>query len=134
MEAADEYQPWKFPIEHRDHAFVLIVSRELLTKIDEAGSRADFLLQMQQELESLINETDHPHIVVSFEDARFVTSGVLGMMVQVHQWAEKKDGRLHLAGLDPQVSKVFTLTRLDKLLHVYTSVDDALAAFDQNDQ
>ena len=132
MSDTDPNAGWDFPIEHRDHAFVLHVKGEVLRSIDDPALRAGFLLQLQQELEALIADTDHPHIVASFDDARYINSGILGMMVQVHKWAKAKNGRLNLAGLDPNVSKVVQMMRLDKMLNVYPTVEEAVADFGQS--
>ncbi len=120
---------WEFPIRQVQDAFVLTITGQIMEQVDDALLRASFLVEVQQRLENLAQQMQTPKLVVCFEDHRFVTSGVLGMLVQVNTWVKRLGGQLHLAGLDPQASKVFALTKLDKLLKAYPTVEEAVAHF-----
>ena len=68
-------------------------------------------------------------VVLDLTKVQFVDSSGLGAIVAAMKPLD--DGRrLDLAGLTPTVDKVFKLTRMDTVLKLYDTLDDALAETD----
>ncbi|MEM8957088.1 MAG: STAS domain-containing protein [Pseudomonadota bacterium] len=72
--------------------------------------------------------TDGPErIVLNLALVGFVDSSGLGAIVGAMKQLALGQ-QLELAGLTPNVEKVFRLTRMDRVFRIHTSVDDALSA------
>ncbi len=75
--------------------------------------------------------TDEPgvRIVLSFLGVQYLTSLVLGRLIQVHKRLAESGGELRLADIDPQLYEIFAITRLDRLFRVFEREDDAVSSF-----
>ena len=65
-------------------------------------------------------------VVLDLSPVRIVPSLALGLLVQVSQKCRARQQRLKLAGLQPQVRQIFSITRLDRLFEFVDSVEAAL--------
>lgn len=68
-----------------------------------------------------------PRVVLDLDGVAYISSAGLGALVSVHQGFMEARGRLILAGTNPKVRKLLTLTSLDKLIQNADSVAEALA-------
>ena len=66
-------------------------------------------------------------VVLDLDDLAYISSAGLGALVSVHQSFMDARSRLILAGTNPKVRKLLTLTSLDKLIQSTDSVEEALA-------
>ena len=73
-----------------------------------------------------LSEKGAGHIVLDMSDIAFMDSSGLGAVVTVMKQMGR-DKTLELAGLTTAVSKVFALTRMDKIFAIYPNVQDALS-------
>lgn len=74
-----------------------------------------------------VMDAGNPHIVLDLSSIGFMDSSGLGAVVSLLKYTGK-EGKFELAGLSPMVSKVFALTRMDKVFHIYSDTCDALGA------
>ncbi len=70
-------------------------------------------------------DTGGAHIVLDLSEVKFVDSSGLGAIVAVMKHLGEAR-RLDLAGLTPDVNKVFRLTRMDSIFVIHDSVAKAL--------
>ncbi len=126
MEQVNDGSQWSFPVEQRQGVAILAFPSDAYNRINDPVARATFLIQAQQEIEDLVQQTDHPKLLVSFDDVAIVTSGLLGILVQVNKLVNDRGGQFHIVGLQPRVSEVFSVMNLDKLLKIHPTVDEAL--------
>lgn len=94
---------------------VLIV-RVLAERIDAAAA-----LRFKDALRELTGAASH--VALDLRDVQFVDSSGLGAIVAVMKLMGSTR-RLDLAGLTPNVDKVFRLTRMDSIFTIHNSVDD----------
>jgi anti-sigma B factor antagonist len=82
----------------------------------------------------LLALTEEPgvRIVLSFLGVQYLTSLVLGRLIQVHKRLAESGGELRLADIDPQLYEIFAITRLDRLFRVFEREDDAVSSFAGN--
>lgn len=74
-------------------------------------------------------QTETPaKLVINFDDVKFFSSQTLGMLLNVWKKVEKYGGKMVIAGINPQLSRLFRITNLDKVFEFYEDVDRALAA------
>ena len=64
-------------------------------------------------------------IVVDLARVDFLDSSALGLLVSVQRDLEGDSGQLKVACPQPQVSKVFRITRLAEVIPIHDSVDEA---------
>jgi anti-anti-sigma factor len=58
----------------------------------------------------------------------YVSSMGLGMLVRVHARMNKIGGDVKLAALQTTVTQIMSVVGLNRLFHIYPTVDDAIAA------
>jgi anti-sigma B factor antagonist len=67
-------------------------------------------------------------VVLDLTDVTFIDSSGIGVLVGAHRKADAAGAMFALAGARATVGRVFELTRTNRLLRIYASVDEALAA------
>jgi anti-sigma B factor antagonist len=78
-------------------------------------------------------EADKPaKILVDFTDVRFFSSQLLGMLVDVWKRLKAHNGKMLISGINPQLSRVFRITSLDKIFQFHPDKESAMQAFSQN--
>ncbi len=85
--------------------------------------------RVESELMDLAETAGWPKFVLSFQGVRSVSSSVLGMLMSVNKKVQSLKGELRLANIDPRILEVFQLTKLDKVLKIYDTTQDALKKF-----
>jgi len=76
-----------------------------------------------------LTEVPGRRIVISFLGVRYLTSLVLGKLIQVHKRLAESGGEMRLADIHPQIQEVFRITHLDRLFEIYDHEDEAVASF-----
>ena len=66
------------------------------------------------------------HILLDLRNVDFIDSSGLGAIVAAMKQLDDRQ-QLDLAGLTPNVAKVFRLTRMDTIFAIYPDVDSAVA-------
>jgi anti-sigma B factor antagonist len=112
-------------IELRDIGEVLAVSfnqSSILDQrvIDEIGRELE-----QAELEAAGNRK----LLVSFQGVDFMSSAMLGKLVQLHKRCKADKIKLKLCSIANNPLDVFKITRLDKLFEIHPDANAALAKF-----
>lgn len=98
-------------------------------------ARARLKMLDDTELKTLMNLVDqasdaNPALTLVILDLSHVTmmpSMALGLLLQVSTKCAARRQRLKLAGLQPQLRRVFTITRLDRVFQFADSVETAMA-------
>lgn len=96
---------------------------EVVGELDENTSE-DFLDCIEEQIEN-----GHNRVVVDCTNLRYFSSYGIGALIRVHSRMKKRDGDVKLAALQGAAAQALRLTALDKVLAVYTTVEDALEAF-----
>jgi anti-sigma B factor antagonist len=82
--------------------------------------------QLREGLQRLVDAGDH-HVVVDLAGVEFMDSSGLGALVVMFKALRDVGGRLSLAAAQPAVHSVLTVTSVDRVIHVYDSVQAAEA-------
>ena len=77
----------------------------------------------------LVQKQDHRKIVLDFANVRFMSSQALGVLLQLKKATDAVKGRVMIAGIRPELHKVFKITNLHKLFSFHEHLDDALGEF-----
>jgi anti-sigma B factor antagonist len=89
------------------------------TKLEELG----------RELIETLNRTTEERVILDFRNVRFMSSSMLGKLVQVHKKSTEFKVKMKLCSIDPEIRQVFKITKLDKLFDIESDEASARAAF-----
>ncbi len=95
----------------------------LVGRLDLASSEA-----VKQQLVQAVGE-GHRQLVVDLDGVDFLDSSGLGALIGGLKVARVARGNLRIARPNDQVRLVLELTTLDRVLHPYATVEEALAGY-----
>ena len=72
------------------------------------------------------------NIVLDASELEFISSRGFGAMIKLHHHVRRRFGRLRVAALNQRIAPMARLLRLDKLLTIDRTVDDAITAFQKD--
>ena len=76
-----------------------------------------------------IEKTSEEQIILDFQKVQFMSSSMLGKLVQIHKKCKEYKAKLKLCSIDPEILKVFKMTKLDKLFDIEADEVAARKAF-----
>ncbi len=79
------------------------------------------------ELEALLEDKSISRVVVNFENARNLSSGVIGKMITFRTKLAQRKGRVAFCAVDPVIMHAIRLTYLDRLIPIYRGEEEAVA-------
>lgn len=94
-----------------------------ILQINEERFDAKLAPQFRAQIESVLNELS-PHLVLDIGAVRFMDSSGLGAVMGVYKLL--RDKKISVANPQKSVQDLFKLTRMDRLIKTYDSVDAAL--------
>jgi anti-sigma B factor antagonist len=98
----------------------LVISR--VDKVTVVEVQVGSLLDEQQidaigrDLFALVDESDRKLLLVDFAKVRFLSSQMVGTMVELQKKSSAIGGKVVFSSLRPELQKVFKVTKLDKVL------------------
>lgn len=81
------------------------------------------------DLVEMLNKTTEDRVILDFRNVKFMSSSMLGKLVQVHKKCQEFKVKLKLASIDPEIRQVFKITKLDKLFEIEADEASARKAF-----
>jgi anti-sigma B factor antagonist len=99
-----------------------VVSFETASVLD-----APLIQTIGSELYVLVDEQARRKIVLNFSRVRFLSSQMLGVLIALHKKSAAIKGRVVLCGLRPDLMKVFSIMKLEKILTIVPDENSALA-------
>jgi anti-anti-sigma factor len=97
----------------------------------QRGLKGEGETALRQRIDELVR-AGHRDIVIDLEPMPFVDSSELGRLIRSHLSVRQAGGRVRLCNLAPRVAALMKLTKLDTVLDVYNSVDEALTEIHRN--
>jgi anti-sigma B factor antagonist len=121
---------------HADHAEAQVVDmavRQLgsITVIDFRDRRLIDTARIEalgEQIGEIIANTPAIKLLISFEKVEYLSSTMLNVLIGIDNAIKRKQGKLALANLQPELQKVFTLMKLNKVMKICKSTDDAISA------
>ncbi len=102
-----------------DGVIILSVEKELKGEGEAA---------LRERLDALVRQ-GHLQILINLRDVPHVDSTELGRIIRSHISVRQAGGRVRLCNLTDRVMTLMKMTRLDTVLDIYGTEEDALAAF-----
>ncbi len=81
---------------------------------------------MRDELERRLAETNYRGMVMSFRDIDFMDSSALGLILGRYRTLSQQGGKMALCEVSPALKRIFELSGLLKILHLFDSEASAL--------
>ncbi len=82
-----------------------------------------------QQLYELVDRFDRRQLVLDFSGVRLLSSQALGVLLTLRKKLQAAKGRLVICGLRPDLRKVFSITKLEKLFKFEPDEEHALNVF-----
>ena len=105
----------------KDIAIVQFTNNRIL---DEAN-----IADIGNTLKVLIDEKDHPKLLLDFSTVDHLSSAALGMLINANNSIKQRNGQLRLTNIKPQIYEVFVITKLNKLFRILPDRAEALNSF-----
>ena len=83
--------------------------------------------ELKNRLDALVRE-GHLDILIDLKACPYLDSTELGRLIRCHLSVRKAGGRVHLCNLAPRIKILLEITRLDTVLDLFGTEDEALAA------
>ncbi|MBS3764427.1 MAG: STAS domain-containing protein [Planctomycetes bacterium] len=80
-----------------------------------------------------IFENNQNKVIFDLSNVSFMGSSGLGQIMRVYRTVKDTDGYVKVVNPQPLIADLFELTKLDKLIDIFPTVDDALQTEDQTD-
>ena len=87
---------------------------------------------VRDQILEVVDRTVPPKIVIDFAAVEFLSSAMLGALIRINKAVEEKKGTLALCNVHSNIKKIFKITSLDKLFHMYGKSEKAIKYVEQN--
>ena len=84
---------------------------------------------IKRELFKLVDKQNRGKLILDLSKVQYLSSTALGVLIPLHEKTQKLKGRLVLCGVNPDIRKVFKITKLEKLFTFKNTEGDALSEF-----
>jgi anti-sigma B factor antagonist len=85
--------------------------------------------EIGDEMNKLVEATRGIKLVVDFKGVEYLSSTVLGKLITLKRKVDAQNGRLRLCNIKKAILEVFSITKLDTIFEIRTTLDDAVAQF-----
>jgi anti-anti-sigma factor len=85
--------------------------------------------QLSRDLAEMLNKTTEERVILDFRNVKFMSSSMLGKLIQVQKKAGEFKVKLKFCSIDPEIRQVFKITKLDKVFDIEADDAAARAAF-----
>ena len=90
------------------------------------------LEEIGKELYRLVDEEDRRKLVLDFEKVQYLSSQAIGIILTLNKkLSPLKYSKMVLCGVGPKLMELLKITRLDRILVVKPTQQDAVKVFDQ---
>lgn len=90
----------------------------LVTFNEERIVEENQIRQLHKSFEPVIVKNQSKKMVLNFDNVKFMTSAMLGLLVRIHKNVTEKGGRIQLCNLDPNIRRIFEITKLTKIFEI----------------
>lgn len=87
----------------------------------------DVLEVIARQLREMVNSAATTKLVIDFSNVSFFSSQMLGLLVDLWRRLKETGGKLVICGINPQLTRVFRITHLDKLFTFYPDKQTAIS-------
>ncbi len=85
--------------------------------------------EIADQLESCIDQSQVPKIIVDMKKVEYINSAVLGIFLNIFREVERMNGRFSLCGLNSEIDDLLDITKLSSVFEIFKNREDALDSF-----
>jgi anti-anti-sigma factor len=89
------------------------------------------VLQKRREIDALVEQHDIRKIVLDFAQVTLMGSAALGMLIRLQAKYVPQGRRMALCRVQPTVREVFRITRLERIIEIFDTLDEAVEALNR---
>jgi len=82
--------------------------------------------RLRVQIDAAFEKSSCRHIIFDFSQVGFMDSSGIGMIIGRYKNAEKRGGRLAIAGMNDEMGRLYTISGLAKIISRADTVDNAL--------
>ena len=102
-------------------------SGETIILVVERALKGEGEIELKGRLDQLVAQ-GHTDVLVDLKGCPYLDSTELGRLIRCHISVRKAGGRVRLCNLSPKVMTLMKMTRLDTVLDLFGTEEEALAA------
>jgi anti-sigma B factor antagonist len=81
---------------------------------------------LRESIMSVIGQAERINLILDFGNVQFLSSAVLGLLIQISKRIYEQGGKLKLCNINPKIYEIFKITRLTKTFDIYKDVEGAI--------
>lgn len=85
-----------------------------------------------KQMNEFIAENHPDKIVIDFEQVKFFSSQMLGVLLGIRAKVKMYDGEVVISAINPQLNRIFKITNLDKVFKFFPDKESAVRAVSTN--
>ena len=97
--------------------------------VDTRLTDESVIKNLQDDLVQLLDKSSEEQVIIDFGDVEFMSSSMLGKLVQIHKKCQGFKVNLKLCSVRPEILEVFKITKLNKLFAIEADEAAARKAF-----
>jgi len=109
----------RISVEYAENATIVTFTDEKI--LEEKDVQA-----LQESIMSVIEQAERINLILDFCNVRFLSSAVLGLLIRISKKVYERDGQLKLCSINPNIYKIFKITRLTKIFDMYQDIESAV--------
>ncbi|MDH4224117.1 MAG: STAS domain-containing protein [Deltaproteobacteria bacterium] len=94
----------------------------------EGNIALDGVNEAKTYLKPHLEDTAIKGILFNFEKVNFIDSSGIGLIVSIYKTMQQRDSRFGLCNLSKKNEEIFTITRLNKILDIFPSVQEGISS------
>jgi anti-sigma B factor antagonist len=84
------------------------------------------IVALEHSILPIIEQVKVPNIILNFENVKFLSSAVLGLLIRISKKVYQRNGQLKLCCINAKIFEIFKITRLDRVFEICEDVDAAV--------
>lgn len=85
--------------------------------------------EIKDKAKKKLEEAAAKNIILDLKKVTLVDSSGIGALISLFKYTRERDGRLVITSPTEKVQKVISITKLDKIIDIYDSVEEAVETF-----
>ncbi|MBI3932577.1 MAG: STAS domain-containing protein [Acidobacteria bacterium] len=99
-----------------------------IVRVQEAKLTYPVLASFFAEVRQLVEDGTRK-VVIDLSAVTYIDSASIGCLMDIHRLLREKEGAVRLAGLQPRVETMISMTGVHKIVDIHREEAEALAAF-----
>lgn len=85
--------------------------------------------EIEDEILTILDGQSGVNLLLCFKNVEHLSSAALNMLLTLHKKVTDQSGKMKLSDIAPNIFEVFRITRLNKILEIHPTTEQALGSF-----